>query len=53
MKGGQNLYVTKIVTVRIVTDTKQLLNGCQAVENKIGVINHCLINLICMLFLKL
>ena len=53
MKGGQSLYVTKIVTVWLTTDTKQLLNGCQVVENKIGVINHCLINLICMLSLKL
>ena len=53
MKRGQDLYVTKIVTVWTVTGTKQLLNGCQVVENKIGVINHCLINLICMLFPKL
>ena len=53
MKGGQDLYVTKIVTVWMATDTKQLLDGCQVVENKIGVINHCLINLICMLFRKL
>ena len=53
MEGGRDLYVTKIVTVWSVTDTKQLLNGCQAVKNKIGVINHCLINLICRLFLKL
>ena len=53
MKGGQDFYVTKIVTVWLATDTKQLLNGCQVVENKIGVINHCLINLICMLFLRL
>ena len=51
--GGHNLYVTKIVIVWRATDTKQLLNGCQVVENKIGVINHCLINLICMLFPKL
>ena len=53
MKGGQDLYVTNIVTVRTATGTKQLLNRCQMVENKIGVINHCLINLICMLFLRL
>ena len=53
MKGGQGFYVTKIVTVWTVTDTKQLLNRCQAVKREIGVINHCLINLICMLFLKL
>ena len=53
MKGGQGLYATKIVTVWMVTGTKQLINGCQAVENKIGVINHCLINLICLLFPKL
>ena len=53
MKGGQDFYVTKIVTVWLATDTKQLLNGCQVVESKIGVINHCLINLICMLFLRL
>ena len=53
MKGGQDFYVTKIVTVWLATDTRQLLNGCQVVENKIGVINHCLINLICMLFPKL
>ena len=53
MKGGQGLYVTNIVTVWTATGTKQLLNGCQVVENKIGVINHCLINLICMLFPKL
>ena len=52
MKGGQDLYVTKIVIVWLVTDTKQLLNGCQAVKKKIGVINQCLINLICMLFPK-
>ena len=53
MKGGHYFYVTKIVTTHWATDTKQLLNGCQVVENKIGVINHCLINLICMLFLRL
>ena len=53
MKGGQSVYSTKIVTVWTVTGPKQLVNGCQVVENKIGVINHCLINLICMLFLKL
>ena len=53
MKGGQVLYVTKTVIVWVVTDTKQMLNGCQVVENKIGVINHWLINLICMLFLRL
>ena len=52
MKGGHALYVTNIVTAWLATDTKQLLNGCQVVENKIGVINHCLINLICMLFPK-
>ena len=33
------------------TDTKQLLNGCQVVENKIEVINLCLINVICMLII--
>ena len=53
MKGGHDLYVTKIVTAWMATDTKQLLNGCQVVENKIAVIDHCLINLICMLFPKL
>ena len=53
MKGGQDFYVTKIVTVWLATDTKQLLNGCQVVKKKIEVINHCLINLICMLFLRL
>ena len=53
MKGGQGDLVTKIVTAWMATNTKQLLNGCQVVENKIGVINHCLINLICMLFLRL
>ena len=53
MKGDQDLYVKKIVAAWLATDTKQLLNGCQVVENKIGVINHCLINLICMLFLRL
>ena len=51
--GGQDPYVTKIEIVWMATDTKQVLKGCQAVENKIGVINHCLINLICMLFLRL
>ena len=51
--GDQDLYVKKIVIVWLATDTKQLLNGCQVVENKIGVINHCLVNLICMLFLML
>ena len=53
MKGGQDLYVKKIVIAWLATDTKQLLNGCQVVENTIGVINHCLINLICVLFLGL
>ena len=53
MKGCQDFYVTKIVTVWLAPDTKQLLNGCQVVENKIRVINLCLINLICMLFLRL
>ena len=48
MKGGQGVYATKIVTVWTVTGPKQLLNGCQMVKSKIGVINHCLINLICM-----
>ena len=43
MKGGQDFYVTKIVTVWLATDTKLRLNGCQAVRNKIGVINHCLV----------
>ena len=51
--GYQDLYAKKIVIVWTVIDIKQLLNGCQVVENKIGVINHCLVNLICMLFLKL
>ena len=32
----QDLYVTKIVTVWLVTDTEQLLNGCQMVKSKIG-----------------
>ena len=50
MKGDQDLYVKKIVTAWLATDTKQLLNGCQTIKNKIGVIKHCLINLICMLF---
>ena len=36
MKGGQDFYVTKIVTVWLATDTKQLLNRCQAVKNRIG-----------------
>ena len=52
MKGGQSVYATTIVTVWTVTGTKQLRNACQAVKNKIGVINNCLINLICMSFLK-
>ena len=46
MEGGHGVYATKIVTVWTVTGPKQLLNGCQAVKNKIGVIKHCLINLI-------
>ena len=53
MKGGQGLYVIKIVTVWTVTEAKELLTVCQVVRNKIGAINHCLINLICMLFLPL
>ena len=53
MKGDQDLYVKKIVTAWLATDIKQLLNECQVVENKIGVINHCLVYLICMLFPKL
>ena len=53
MKGGQGLYVTNIVTVWTATGTKQLHKGCQAVENKNGVISHCLINLVCILFLRL
>ena len=53
MKGGQGLYVTNVVTVWTATGTKQLLNRCQAVKIKIRVINHCLINLICVLFLRL
>ena len=52
MKGCQGVYATKIVTVRMATGPQQLINRCQAVKNKIGVINHCLINLICMLFPK-
>ena len=51
--GDHDLYVKRIVAAWMATDTKQLLKGCQVVENKIGVINHCLINLICMLFLRL
>ena len=42
MKGDQHLYVKKIVIAWLATDTKQLLNGCQAVKKKIGVIKHCL-----------
>ena len=34
--GGQDLCSTKIVIIWMVTDTKQLLNGCQAVETKLG-----------------
>ena len=53
MKGGQDIYATTTVTGGTVTGPKQLFNGCQAVKNKIGVINHCLINLIWMLLPKL
>ena len=53
MEVGPDLYVTKIVTGWMGTDTKQLLSRCQLVQSKIGVISHCLINLICMLFPKL
>ena len=41
MKGGQDFYVDKIVTEWTVTGTKQQLNECQTVTNKIEVISHC------------
>ena len=53
MKGSQGLHVTKIVPVWTVTGTMQLLKGCLAVKNRIGVINQFLINLICVVFLML
>ena len=33
-KGGQDLYVTTIVTVSTVTGTKKLLNQCQTVKKQ-------------------
>ena len=50
---GPDLYIAKIVTGWMGTGTKHLLSRCQLVKSKIEVIRHCLINLICMLLLKL
>ena len=40
MKGGQDFYVTRIVTVWVVTSKTQLIKGFQSVENKIGMISQ-------------
>ena len=54
VKGPKTFnYVPKIVTVWTVPGTEQVLNRCQVVKSKIEVINHCLINLICIFFLRL